>query len=104
MARPCIECGKPVRNERQVNAAFCSAACRRLHHNRRLQRGAILYDAVMLQHQYPDKTESFEARVARMVQEWAGEDQAAGRRRTTRPLGDVQYDLPRTDIITSSVK
>jgi hypothetical protein len=43
----CLECGAPTSTV-AVNAAFCSAPCRKAWNNRRMTRGAELYDLVMV--------------------------------------------------------
>lgn len=43
----CLECGKPVVSV-AVNAEFCSSTCRKAWNNRRLTRGAELYDFMMV--------------------------------------------------------
>jgi len=46
-AAPCCrECGVKF-NSRRAGREFCSPSCRRSYNNRRAQRGAILYDAIM---------------------------------------------------------
>lgn len=42
----CRECGEKFTGKRSV-AAFCSTPCRKAWHNRRMTRGAQMYDAVM---------------------------------------------------------
>lgn len=42
----CLECGSPY-TPRQADAEFCSPPCRKAWNNRRLVRGAELYDLVM---------------------------------------------------------
>lgn len=42
----CLECGKPFL-PRQADAEFCAPACRKSWNNRRLVRGAELYDLFM---------------------------------------------------------
>lgn len=43
---PCLECGTPF-TPRQADAEFCAPACRKTWNNRRLLRGAELYDLFM---------------------------------------------------------
>lgn len=43
---PCLECGAPFL-ARQADAEFCALACRKAWNNRRLLRGAELYDLFM---------------------------------------------------------
>lgn len=44
--RKCRECGKPFASPRR-EALFCSGACRKSHSNRRMTRGAEIYDLAM---------------------------------------------------------
>lgn len=45
MTKPheCQECGSPI-GERRKGQMFCSSPCRQAFNNRRMQRGAELYD------------------------------------------------------------
>ena len=43
----CLECGKPSSSP-AANAEFCSTPCRKAWNNRRLTRGAELYDLMMV--------------------------------------------------------
>ena len=45
-SRVCLECGTSYQQGVQASD-FCSAACRKTWNNRRMQRGAELYDLVM---------------------------------------------------------
>ena len=90
----CKECGEGF-TSRQYNADFCGQACRRSFNNRRMTRGAMLYDLDMLA---AAETTSGEARgelTARrkaLVASWQKEDQTANRKRTTKRLSDVLAD------------
>ncbi|MDP4024428.1 transcriptional regulator [Methylobacterium sp. NEAU 140] len=44
--RACLECGTPF-TPRKSDAEFCAAGCRQSWNNRRLQRGAEVYDLLM---------------------------------------------------------
>lgn len=94
--RPCKECRKPL--NRGGKGDFCSAKCKHDFHNRRAKRGALLYDIDTLMRKFPEKTQDWAARRAALYVKWDREDEAAGRKITTRPLGDLQYDaeFPRT--------
>lgn len=46
-ARACRECGRVFEVERRPSREFCSASCRRAFNNRKMQRGAELYDLLM---------------------------------------------------------
>lgn len=94
--RPCLECTKPL--NRGGKGSFCSNGCKAKFHNRRAKRGALLYDIDTLMRRHPDKTQEWAARREAMYVKWDREDEAAGRKVTTRPLTDVSYDadFPRT--------
>lgn len=40
----CLECGNALTATRQPGRLFCSTACRQAFNNRRMQRGAEIYD------------------------------------------------------------
>jgi hypothetical protein len=40
----CLECGNALTASRQPERLFCSTVCRQAFNNRRMQRGAELYD------------------------------------------------------------
>jgi len=46
MTRQCNECGSTFTPKRS-SARFCGSACRKAYNNRRMTRGAVLYDAFM---------------------------------------------------------
>lgn len=90
----CKECGEGF-TSRQYNADFCGQACRRSFNNRRMTRGAMLYDIDMLAAADTTSDASREALKDRrkgLIAAWAKEDQAAGRGRTTKRLSDVLAD------------
>lgn len=90
--RECKECGKGFQT-RQYNADFCSGACRKTFNNRRLTRGAVLYDFTMLiASAEPGPRGALERRRDKIVARWRQEDHAAKRRRTTKRLSDVMTD------------
>lgn len=45
-ASVCLECGAGLTSDRET-AVFCSTPCRKVWNNRRMQRGAELYDLFM---------------------------------------------------------
>ena len=79
---------------RQYNASFCCDACKRAFNNRRAQRGAILYDLVMIEACDPKAFEANKLANLRveLVQRWRKEDEAANRKRTWKRANDVMYD------------
>lgn len=44
--RTCCECGETFQTKRR-EAEFCKTECRKVYHNRRMTRGAELYDLFM---------------------------------------------------------
>lgn len=89
-SRPCLNCVKPL--NRQGKGHFCSTACKHEYHNRRARRGQLLYDVDTLMRKRPADTKTWAARRAALYVKWDREDEAAGRKMTTRPLSDVSYD------------
>lgn len=47
-ARECLECGGDIPAQAQATAEFCCRACQKSWGNRRMQRGAQLYDLWMV--------------------------------------------------------
>lgn len=93
----CKECGEGF-TSRQYNADFCGSSCRKDFNNRRLTRGAMLYDVTMLMAS-PVVTAASQAqlkdRLEGMMQTWYREDETAKRSRTTKRLSDVLADTLR---------
>ena len=89
----CRECSVPF-DSRQYNADFCSDGCRRTFNNRRMKRGAILYDLVMIERADPKgfTANKLETRVEELIARWREEDTAAKRSRTWKRPHDVMYD------------
>lgn len=84
--RACLECGG-VWLARRREAEFCSSPCRTAFHNRRKERGAELYDLLML-HRFERATAKdmgAQSLINRMASVWREEDRArrAGRRSWT---------------------
>jgi hypothetical protein len=92
--RICIECEASFKSSR-YDACFCGAACRNAFNNRRRDRGAMLYDLVMIEATSPGEAErhGFAEKREQLVAEWIQEDQGAGRKRTHKPLFDVIASL-----------
>lgn len=91
----CLECRqKPAVNK----GRYCSATCRLAFNNRRQLRGAVLYDAVMVQREqagaFKDGAHDFPPRLEQLLVDWETEDAAAGRLITTPPLFEIGYKLP----------
>lgn len=91
--RTCLEC-KGSFTSRQFTSDFCCAACRRTFNNRRAQRGAALYDLLMIEATDPDQFESLrlDGRASAMIEAFKREDDEAGRKRSHKRASDVQVD------------
>lgn len=94
--RTCLECNGGFVS-RQYSADFCCAACRRTFNNRRAQRGAALYDLLMIEATDPDAFQKhrLDGRVSAMVEAFKREDEAEGRKRSHKRASDVQADTLR---------
>jgi len=85
---PCLECGGPM-DGRHARAEFCGPPCRKAWNNRRMVRGAELYDLFMA-HRF-DRARATELGllgvVNRMASYFRDDDKAArdGRRSWRRP-------------------
>lgn len=93
--RTCRECGKPLDTSRKGNTEFCNTACRISWRNRRMSRGADLYDAFMaLRFDRADaKDKGLWALMCRMASAWNEEDKAAGRQSYFRPSETVMRNV-----------
>lgn len=80
----CQECGKPV-ERRRIEQTFCCTPCRQRFNNRRMQRGAELYDLFRAMRR--ERTEAARLDVwtmmCRLEKQWNDED--AGRKTWTSP-------------------
>lgn len=78
--RICRECGTALAG-RDRRAQFCGPACRKAHNNRRMTRGAVLYDFLMEHRFNRNATDANELRnlLYGLVSEYREQDQAAGR-------------------------
>lgn len=96
--RVCRECGSEVVQSRKgPTSDFCSVKCRQAWKNRRMQRGAMLYDAIMnwrFNRKNGNDKAAWQA-ITRMAATFNQEDkdQRDGRR-SYRPLKDVLQDNP----------
>jgi hypothetical protein len=73
----CSECGETFETQSHNPSKFCCSSCRKTWQNRRMLRGAILYD-MMMEHRYNRKAEdSSEIRnvMYSLLAEWRAEDQ-----------------------------
>ena len=91
--RTCLEC-KGDFTSRQFNSDFCCGVCRRTFNNRRVQRGAVIYDLLMIEATDLERFESLrlDGRVSAMIEAFKQEDEAAGRVRSHKRAADVQAD------------
>lgn len=92
----CQECGANFASE-QRTARFCCTPCRQSFNNRRMQRGAELYDLLMA-HNYERKTSrplQVWSLIYRLVSAYRDADVAKRRgRRSWRPAEDAIADIP----------
>lgn len=84
--KTCAECGKPITSTK-AHAKFCSTPCRKTVNNRRMVRGAELYDAFMALRfdRSWSKTVNMWQLICRLASDWRNEDQEAGRQSHIRP-------------------
>jgi predicted nucleic acid-binding Zn ribbon protein len=108
----CLECGK-LWNERKPGRLFCSSSCRVTFNNRRLQRGAELYDLFRAMRRERDdaKTLGIWAEMCRLELRWQQEDQEQrpGRRSYMPPrkaLTNLRETgrLPIGDIVAKNIR
>lgn len=82
----------PLRADMKANSEFCGTQCRIGWRNRRMSRGADLYDCFMSLRY--DRTTAKEkglwALMCRMAQSWNEEDHKAGRNQTYFPAEEVR--------------
>lgn len=88
MVRVCAECGIDFK-AKAPHADFCSSPCRMAANNRRMARGAKLFDLYVHQRFNRDEAQAKGVKtiIDRMVANWVAEDREAGRR-VMRPLSD----------------
>lgn len=83
--RVCPECG----NAHSRKGAFCSTSCRQAFNNRRLQRGAEVYDLLRAMRRERDKAKALNVwtEICRLELRWNTEDEAErpGRRSYIEP-------------------
>jgi hypothetical protein len=104
----CRECGSAFVQSR-AGVEFCGPTCRRVWNNRRLRRGAILYDLFMA-----SRYELGEAKRLKLWREmnrlaalWREEDRVAGRKSYSVPavvIARLQDDgrLPRGELLCTN--
>jgi len=89
----CRECGGTF-SAKSYNMDFCGADCRRVFNNRRMTRGAVLYDLLMLEAGNPDMfaKSKMEGRAQNAIKRFLQEDANAGRKRSWKRFEDLQAD------------
>lgn len=88
--RTCLEC-KSAFVSRQFGAEFCCSGCRSTFNNRRTQRGAMLYDLMMMERVGDPAFAQLRLgdRAERLMTAFVAEDQKAGRKRSYKTPLDV---------------
>lgn len=91
--RTCRECGEGFKS-RQYNAEFCGGPCRKAFNNRRMQRGAAVYDLLMIGKFDPQSVERWklDGRLDALVETFHKDDEANGRKRSWKRPDEVHYD------------
>ena len=91
----CRECGKALNNADR-RAEFCGSPCRKTWNNRRMVRGAELYDLMMALrfNRAEAKAQNVWSLMCRLASVWMEEDKAAGRT-TFKPPGEVKDRMTR---------
>lgn len=91
----CRECLEPLPADRKQSMEFCSIPCRLNWRNRRMSRGAELYDLFMAMRYDREKSKILGVwnLMCRMAQVWNEEDKAAGRQTYFRPEIVVEKNL-----------
>lgn len=98
MSKPheCQECGGPI-GERRKGQLFCSPLCRQTFNNRRMQRGAELYDLFRaLRRERADAKElNLWTQLCRLELKWQAEDETdrPGRRSYMPPAKAIMILL-----------
>lgn len=114
MTKPhqCQECGSALSARRQ-SQAFCKPSCRQAFNNRRMQRGAELYDLFRaLRRERSDAKElNLWTHLCRLELKWQTEDDTArpGRRSYMSPQKAITIlkdkgSLPRGDVLVKPVR
>lgn len=104
--RTCQECGKPITTTRR-DATFCCTPCRQRFNNRRMQRGAELYDLFRAMRRERAEAKRLEVwtMICRLEKQWHDEDEGrktwVSPKRALRNLVD-KGSIPRGDILVRS--
>lgn len=96
----CRECNGGV--GRRDGARFCSDKCKNKFNNRRLRRGAVLYDLMMTNRLERKRGEDLRLMtiIARLIADWNEEDQRAG----IKSYGDVTEWLEKNPWIQADMQ
>lgn len=102
MTQLCLECGKPLESVKRSSQLHCSRECRNTFNNRRLQRGAILYDLFMANRYQRTLAKEIKVwgKICRAVITWREEDKAKrdGRNSWLDPRQVLQRDPSLTGV------
>lgn len=109
--RHCLECENPI-TARRLGQEFCSAACRMTFNNRRMRRGAELYDLfrALRRERKTAKELGLWTEICRLELQWQGEDEAQrpGRRSYMPPSKAISNlldkgSLPRGQLLSKNL-
>ena len=91
----CAECGSEF-HSKQGGARYCSTACRKAFNNRRMVRGAQLYDAFMAiryDREIAAELGCDRTFLSRMGEMFRREDVQSGKGKTWRPTRELMAEL-----------
>lgn len=73
----CLECGNPSGRGNQPEKLFCCTSCRLAFNNRRMQRGAEIYDLFRVLRREPDEAKRLNlwTQICRLELAWQTEDE-----------------------------
>ena len=73
----CLECGNACSKERQPDKLFCCSSCRLAFNNRRMQRGAEIYDLFRVLRRERDEAKRLNlwTQICRLELAWQTEDE-----------------------------
>lgn len=106
--RHCAECSAPLAGRAKQ---FCSTSCRMTFNNRRMQRGAELYDLFRAMRRERDEAKRLNiwTKMCQLELGWQQEDEAArpGRRSYMPPRAAIAHltdkgSLPRGEVLASA--
>lgn len=112
-AHTCLECGNALTASRQPERLFCSPVCRQAFNNRRMQRGAEIYDLfrALRRERAEAKRLNIWTEICRLELAWQTEDDKTRQGRKSyvppkRALANLldKGSLQRGEVIASSVR